>query len=92
MVHPKGGSIMFKPDRKKAKPGDIVEFEQNGMLIRGEVLPSKTKNSIIVDISAMKDYEKINHGYSNTVVNHKTYRIADESSENVNANLRSVFG
>ncbi|SFB13979.1 Uncharacterized protein YkvS [Lentibacillus halodurans] len=85
---------MFKPDRKKAKPGEIVEFEMGGMLVKGEVLPSKTKNSIIVDISAIKGYEKMNYGYPNTVVNHKKYRIVDEMpDENLNVNhMRSVMG
>ncbi|WP_010529569.1 YkvS family protein [Lentibacillus jeotgali] len=84
---------MFKPDRNKAEPGDIIEFEQNGMLVQGEVLPSKTKNSIIADISGTKGYEKLNHGYTNTVVSHKSYRIIDQTSDAVKANqLRSVYG
>ncbi|QKY71426.1 YkvS family protein [Lentibacillus sp. CBA3610] len=85
---------MFKPDRKKAKSGDIIEFEQDGLIIKGEVMPSKTKNSVVVDISAMKDYEKINYGYPNTVVNHNNYRIIDETQdERLKANhLGSAFG
>ncbi|HLS07504.1 YkvS family protein [Lentibacillus sp.] len=85
---------MFRPDRKKARQGDIIEFEQDGMLIRGKVLPSKTKNTIVVDISGMENYEKINHGYPNTVVNHKNYRVIEETrGEYVNTNrMGSVFG
>ncbi|TFJ92642.1 YkvS family protein [Lentibacillus salicampi] len=85
---------MFKPDSKKAKPGDIIEFEQDGVLVKGNVLPSKTKNSIVVDISAMENYENLNYGFPNTVVNHKKYRIVEETSDKKRnaGNLRSVFG
>lgn len=85
---------MFKPDRQKASEGDIIEFEHDGMLIRGKVLPSKTKNSIVVDITSMKNYEQINQGYSNTVVNHNSYRVIDEPDDGfVNTNrMESVFG
>ncbi|WP_174615300.1 DUF2187 family protein [Virgibacillus ihumii] len=68
---------MFKPDRNKAKTGEIIEFEQDSILVKGKVLPSNTTNSIVVDISAMKDYDKLNHGYSNMVVSHKNYRVVD---------------
>ncbi|MFD1360894.1 YkvS family protein [Lentibacillus salinarum] len=85
---------MFVPDRKKAEPGDIIAFEQGGKMVKGKVLPSKTKNSIIVDISDMKDYETINYGYPNTVISHKKYRIVENTSaDNENADrLRRVFG
>lgn len=63
---------MFKPDQKKAKPGDIIEFEQNGILVQGEVLPSRTQNCSVVDITRTKDYAVLNHGYSNTVVDRKS--------------------
>ncbi|HLR63735.1 MAG TPA: DUF2187 family protein [Lentibacillus sp.] len=84
---------MFKPDRNKAKPGDIIEFEQNGILVQGEVLPSKTTNSIVADISGIKGYEKLNHGYMNTVVSHKSYRIIDQTYDAVReTDLGSVYG
>ncbi|GGK07946.1 hypothetical protein GCM10007063_33070 [Lentibacillus kapialis] len=84
---------MFKPDRSKAKPGDIIEFEQNGILVQGEVLPSKTKNSIVADISGTKGYEKLNHGYTNTVVSHKSYRIIGQANDALKVNhLGSVYG
>ncbi|ALX48504.1 YkvS family protein [Lentibacillus amyloliquefaciens] len=85
---------MFKPDQKKAKEGDTIEFELDGMLIRGKVLPSKTKNSIVVDITSMKNYEQINQGYPNTVVSHKSYRVIEESDNGfLNTNrMESVFG
>ncbi|WP_010529046.1 YkvS family protein [Lentibacillus jeotgali] len=68
---------MFKPDRNKARTGEIIEFERDSILVKGKVLPSNTRNSIVVDISAMEDYDKLNHGYPNVVVSHKNYRVID---------------
>ncbi|MFC3040798.1 DUF2187 family protein [Virgibacillus xinjiangensis] len=70
---------MFHPDNKKAKPGDIVEFMRDGMLFQGKVLPSKCKNSIIVDFSSiMHNWEKVS-SYPNTVVGHGKYRVVTTS-------------
>ncbi|MFC2949886.1 YkvS family protein [Virgibacillus sediminis] len=71
---------MFHPDEKKAKPGDVIEFERNNMVYTGKVMPSRAENSIVVDISEMDRYEELNHGYHNTVVNHTKYRIVEEIS------------
>ncbi|MUV37758.1 hypothetical protein JNUCC1_01564 [Lentibacillus sp. JNUCC-1] len=72
---------MFKPDQNKAHFGDIIEFEQAGVLVRGKVLPSNTKNSIMVDISDVKDYEDLNHGYTNTIVHHENYRVIETARD-----------
>ncbi|MBP1970791.1 uncharacterized protein YkvS [Virgibacillus natechei] len=66
---------MFQPDNNKAKPGDLVEFKREDLLLTGKVLPSNCKNSIIVEISSENDLEAINYSHPNTVVSHKKYRI-----------------
>ncbi|AUJ25626.1 hypothetical protein CAI16_18910 [Virgibacillus dokdonensis] len=66
---------MFKPDTKTAKPGDIIEFKREDVLLQGKVLPSSCKQSIIVDISKAQNLAELNNGYSTTVVAHKNYRV-----------------
>lgn len=65
---------MFQPDNNKAKPGDVVEFKREDLLLTGMVLPSKCKNSIIVEMSSENDLEPI-RSHPNTVVAHDKYRI-----------------
>ncbi|MFC2949430.1 DUF2187 family protein [Virgibacillus sediminis] len=70
---------MFHPDEKKATPGDMVEFIREGILLRGKVLPSKCKNSVIVDLSSvMHNWEKVS-SYPNTVVAHGKYRVVSST-------------
>ncbi|MBU5266935.1 YkvS family protein [Virgibacillus proomii] len=71
---------MFKPDSKKAKPGDIIEFKKENVLLQGEVLPSHCKRSTIVDISKSRNLTKLNHSFPTTVVAHKNYRIVEKYS------------
>ncbi|WP_085991124.1 DUF2187 family protein [Oceanobacillus senegalensis] len=70
---------LFEVDKNKAEPGDIVQFQRNNVVLKGMVMPSNGENSIIVDLSDMdiKDLEEINHGYSNTVVSHRNYKIIE---------------
>jgi len=70
---------MFHPDKKKAKPGDVIEFEMEEQLLQGEVLPSKCKNSIIVDIKSPNALSELAHSYSNTVVGHDKYRVVEQA-------------
>ena len=69
---------MFYPDKKKANPGDVIEFEMEKQLLKGEVLPSNCVNSIIVDISELNDTSLLEHSYPNTVVAHKKYRVIEK--------------
>ncbi|UJL45639.1 DUF2187 family protein [Virgibacillus sp. NKC19-16] len=69
---------MFQPDSKKAKPGDVVEFKREDLLLTGKTLPSKSKNSIIVEISSESDLEAVNRGHPNTVVAHEKYRVINK--------------
>ncbi|GAA0433819.1 MAG: DUF2187 family protein [Bacillota bacterium] len=69
---------MFKPDKKKAKPGDVIEFVKDNYILKGQVLPSSCKRSIIVDISSSSNLQKISHSFPNTVVAHENYRIVDK--------------
>lgn len=73
-------SEVFRGDKEIAKPGDIVQFQRNNVILEGMVLPSSAENSIIVDLSSMdlKDLEELNHGYSNTVVAHRNYRVIEK--------------
>lgn len=66
---------MFKPDTKTAKPGDIIEFKKEDVILQGKVLPSSCKHSIIVDISEAHNLAQLNHNFSTTVVAHKNYRV-----------------
>jgi len=68
---------MFYPDNKKAKPGDIIEFKMENSVVKGEVLPSNCKKSIIVDIASMNDIRSFSHSYPNTVVAHHNYRVIE---------------
>lgn len=69
---------LFTPDKKKAKPGDIVEFKKNDFIMKGVVLPSSCKKSIIVDIESLNNLKKLPFGYPNTVVAHHKYRVVDK--------------
>lgn len=71
---------VFRGDNEIAVPGDIVQFQRNNVILEGIVLPSSAENSIIVDLSSMdiRDLEELNHGYSNTVVAHKNYRVIEK--------------
>ncbi|MBY7144347.1 DUF2187 family protein [Virgibacillus sp. NKC19-3] len=72
---------MFQPDKKKAAPGDLVEFKKDDLLLTGITLPSKCKNSIIIEISSENDLETINYRYPNTVVAHNKYRVIDKRTK-----------
>lgn len=73
----------FQGDKEKAKPGDVVQFLRNNIILEGIALPSNAENSIVVDLSStsFKVLEEINHGYSNTVVAHHKYRVIEKSNE-----------
>ncbi|WP_373893633.1 DUF2187 family protein [Virgibacillus natechei] len=66
---------MFQPDKHKAEPGDVVEFKRDDLLLKGRTLPSKCKNSIVVEIGSENDLESINYSHPNTVVSHNKYRV-----------------
>lgn len=71
---------VFRGDKEIAQPGDIVQFQREHLILEGIVLPSSAENSIIVDLSStdLKDLEEVNHGYSNTVVAHRNYRVIEK--------------
>lgn len=71
---------MFQPDEKIAEPGDVVEFEMENQLMKGIVLPSHCKNSVIVDIAIMNETVELRHDYPNTVVGHDKYRVIEEAA------------
>lgn len=69
---------MFYPDKKKAEPGDLIEFQRKNLLLKGKVLPSNCKNSIVVEITSPNDLETMNESHPNTVVAHGKYRIMEK--------------
>ncbi|KGX87183.1 YkvS family protein [Pontibacillus litoralis] len=63
------------PDQNQAHFGDIVQFERDGIVLEGKVLPSSCQNSVIVDLTIMDNFEQLELEHERTVVNHKNYQI-----------------
>lgn len=65
----------FKPDNKKAKAGDKIEFLRNGDLHIAKVLSSNYKNSVVVHVISSNNWNELNAEFNKTVVAHKNYRV-----------------
>lgn len=65
------------PFSEKAKFGDIVEFfdrKQDTLLLHGSVI-LVLDNSVIVDLTIMKNFNSLNLEYEKTVVSHRRYKV-----------------
>lgn len=65
------------PFSEIAKVGDVVEFmdrKQENLLLHGSVI-LVLNNSVIVDLTIMKNFNSLNLEYEKTVVSHRRYKV-----------------
>ncbi len=73
---PKGRSKTL-PFSEKAKIGDVVEFvdrKQDNLLLHGRGI-IVLDNSVIVDLTIMKNFDSLKLEYEKTVVSHRRYKV-----------------
>jgi uncharacterized protein YkvS len=61
------------PHMKKAEIGNVIEFKEG---LKG-VVEKVNENSVIVDLTYMKNYRELELE-EKTVVNHKNYKIIEQ--------------
>ncbi|KGX90921.1 hypothetical protein N781_06010 [Pontibacillus halophilus JSM 076056 = DSM 19796] len=62
-------------EEEKATEGDIIAFKKGKQELEGLVVSAKLDNSVVVDMTIMENFEKLNLDYERTVVGHGKYTV-----------------